>query len=451
MLPPDLPLASPLSIDGRVLGFALAATLCSALIVGLAPALSLGGTRGPAAALQGFASSAGGIPRRAIRLRAVLVIFEVGLAAVLLVASGLLLTSLQRLATVNPGFSSAGLLTAKLSLAGPRYARDASRADFYRRLRARLLALPGVTAPALGTNLPLNTGATFSVRVTAHGRSADGYFTEVGPGYFKALGVPVLAGRDFTSGDGGEPPRSAMISRSLAAALFPHRNRLGRQLELPHSGNTTWSVNVVGVAADTRLELAGQAARNVYLPLAALPAASVEVILRTPGDPDALAAPLRRALAALDPDLALSQVHTMRELVRRDTAPQRFRGLLVALFAALALLLSVTGLGAALAHSAALRTREIGARLARGARPAQAAGLVLAQSARLTGLGLAVGLAGALAAARLLRQFLFGVGAYDAPVWLGTAALLAAVALFAAWWPARRAARVDPVTALRCE
>jgi predicted permease len=450
-LPAGLPLAGPPALDGRVLGFALAATGLSALLVGVPPALAFGGKGASSLALAAGVPGAGGLPRRAARLRAALVIFEVALATVLLGASGLLRSSLQRLTAVNPGFSTGGLLTAKLSLTGPRYASDAGRADFYRGLRARLAAIPGVEAAALGTNLPLNTGATFTVRVQARGRSAGSYYSEVGPGFFQALGAPLLAGHDFAGEDYGAPSQTAIVSRSLAAALFPHRDPIGRRLELPHSGNTTWSATIVGVAADTRLHLAGQAARNIYLPLAALPVDSVAVILRTHGDPNALAAPLRRTLAGMDPGLALAQIRTMRELVDAASAGQRFRGLLLAVFAGLALLLSVTGLGAALAHSAAIRTREIGVRMALGARPAQAAGMMLAQSVRLTGLGLALGLAGALAAARLLRQFLFGVGPYDPLIWLGSAASLAAAALLASWWPARRAARVDPLAALRCE
>lgn len=452
MLPSDLPLAAPLTLDGHVWGFALAATLLSALLVSLAPALALGGGRAPGATLQGFVPGAGGIPRRAARLRAGLVVAEVALATLLLGAAGLLLSSLYRLHAVNPGFSTAGVLTAKLGLEGPRYASTASRVAFYRELRTRLAAIPGVAAAALGTNLPLNTGPTFALRLQAGNRSADGVsFSDISPGYFQSLGVPLLAGRDFNSTDGGDVPRTAILSQALAAALFPQENPLGRQVPLPSRPGVVWNMTVVGVAGDTRLSLAGLPAPNLYLPLAAGPSAHVAAVLRTAGNPDALAAPLRRALAAMDPDLALSQIRTMRELVRRDTAPQRFRGLLVAFFAALALLLSVTGLGTVLAHSTALRTREIGVRMALGARPAQAAGLVLAQSARLTGLGLALGLAGALAVARLLRQFLFGVGPDDAAVWLAMAAALAAAALAASWWPARRAARVDPVTALRCE
>ncbi len=153
----------------------------------------------------------------------------------------------------------------------------------------------------------------------------------------------------------------------------------------------------------------------------------------------------------MDSNLAFSQIHTMREVVRRDTTPQRFRGPLVALFAALALLLSVTGLGTALAHSAAIRTHELGIRIALGARPSQAAGMVLVQGLRLTALGLALGLVGALTVARLLSQFLFGVGPFDVTVWLAIAATLAVACVLACWWPARRASRVDPVAALHCE
>jgi predicted permease len=439
MLPVGLPLTGPLTLDVRVLGFALAAVMITALTIGL---FSL---RAGSRAAPRF-----GRERHNQGLRNALSVGEISLALVLLAGAGLLLSSLARLAAVNPGFRPDGVLTAKLTLSGARYQTPAARALFYQRLLERLQALPGVTAAALGNNLPLNPGPTFAGQL-ASGDNADAYFTEVSPGYFATLGVPLLAGRDFSALDREGSPQVVMVSRSLAQTLWPHKVAAGQALTMPAGGGKTITYHVVGVVGDLRLQLAGDPAQAIYFPLAQAPTNALALVLRTAGDPAALAGPLRRAVAALDRDLPIAEVATLPALTRQALAQPAFRSLLLGLFALLALGLSVAGVAAVMAFNAAARTHEIGVRIALGAHPRRIAAMMFRHTLALTLTGLALGVAGALATARLLGHYLYATNPYDWRTLTAAATLLTAGCLAAGWWPASRTAHLDPCRALRRE
>jgi putative ABC transport system permease protein len=439
LLPAGLPLSRPPALDAELLGFALAVVAAVALGIGL---LSLYGARNEVPR-----------PRRNRRrggLRSGLVVAEVALALVLLAGAGLMLSSLGRLAAVNPGFRAEGVLTAKLTLSGPRYSTPAARARFYQSLQARLAVLPGVRAAALGNNLPLNPGPTFTAQ-PATGADTDAYFTEVSPEYFATLGIPLLAGRDFTDSDRDRGPQVAIVSRSLARTLWPHGAAVGSTLDMPGGGGKILAYQVVGLVGDLRLDLDGEPTQAIYFPLSQAPTNALALIVRTAGDPGALAAPLRQAVAALDPDLPVAEVATMAKLTRRALAEPIFRSLLLGIFALLALTLSVAGLAAVVAYNTAARTHEMGVRMALGAAPRTIAGMILRGTLGITLAGLALGAVGTLFAVRLLRHFLYATSPYDAVPLAAATALLAAGCLAAGWWPARRAARLDPSAVLRHE
>jgi len=444
LLPARLPLAAPLALDGRVLGFTLATAVLGGVLVGLFPALQAARVR------RLGALPAGATGKEGRRLRNGLAVVELALATILLAGAGLLLQSLWRLAQVDLGFQPQGVLTAKLSLSGERYHADTERADFFRRLQVRLATLPGVASAALGDNLPLNTGATIIVRVKAEG-TKGAYFTYVTPGYFRTLGIAPIAGRDFGDSDHLGGAKVAIVNQALAAALWPHASPVGKTLVLPWRPGVTQSLAIVGEVGNIHLTPGAEAAATLYMPVAQFPGSSVAIVVRARGHAAELATGLRRTVAGIDPDVPLAQVATMPELMRADLADPRFRTILLGLFAGLALGLSVVGLGGVVAYAAAQRTHEIGVRMALGARAEAVGGMVLAEGLRLAGMGVALGLGGALALAQVLARWLYGVRGYDPATLAGTAALLGLTCAGACWWPARRAARVDPAVALRCE
>lgn len=433
LVPAQLPLAARIQLDLRVLFVAVGAALAATLLAGLAPALDAW-RRAP-------------VRNQRQRWRAALSIAEVALAVTLLAAAGLMLQSLWRLSRVNLGFRPQAVLTAKLALAGPGFHTSALRSSFLQRLQERLAALPGVTGAAIGNNLPLNTGSTFVADVEADGRKAEGvYFTSVSPGYFRTLGIPLLAGRDFTGNPAGDA-HAVIVSQGLAAALWPGQNAIGRHVPVQFGLQPS---TVVGEVADTRLNITDPA-RTMYSPLAPGTPVGVAVVMRVQGDPTAWVPALRNAVTGLDPDQPVADVAAMPNLVHAALAESRFRSTLLGLFAALAAGLSLAGLAAVISFTSILRRHEFGVRMALGARPAAVAGLVLRQGFGIAALGIAIGLGAALAAGHALDHFLYGVSAHDPATLAVSAALLGLTAMAACWWPARRAAHIDPLQTLRRE
>jgi putative ABC transport system permease protein len=456
-----IPRAEATGVDGRVLAFSLLLTFGAGLLVGLVPAFSqlLGNDRHRALKEGGraLAGSRGGR-----RLRRLLVLAEVALALTLLVAAGLLLRSFARLQAVDPGFAAGGVLGVTLSLPEATYGENAlpRRVAFQRQALARVRALPGVTAAATVYPLPFS-GRDYFDSFYVEGRprpsSADLLpvaVSAVSPGYFQTLRIPLLHGREFGEHDDAASPPVAVVSRALAVRSWPGEDPIGRRisfdLKAPESSRRWWTV--VGVVEDVRSRSLGlEPEGSVYRSQLQWPQWDFWLVARTPGNPGSLAAPVRRSLQMIDPDLPLDRIQTLRELVDRSLAERRVRTLLLSLFGGLALILAAVGIYGLISDSVTQRTHEIGIRVALGAGRAQVLGLVLRQGMGLVGAGLAAGLAGSWLAARLLADQLFQVSAADPLTFAAMVLVLAAVALVANWVPAQRATEVDPLEALRAE
>jgi putative ABC transport system permease protein len=458
LAPADLPRAADIGVDLRVLGATLLVSLLTGLLFGSAPALRAARTRLSDALNEGGRGSAG--PGRA-RMRNGLIVAEVATALVLLAGAGLLVRSLGRLLDVDPGFSPERVLTAELQLPETRYAKPEQVVAFYERLLPRLAALPGLVSAGAGT--PLHFGGsvwttTFVRRdlpEPAPGERPSAHYKAVTPGYFEALRIPLVAGRGLSDADRRGAPRVVVVSRALARRLYPDEDPLGKPVAVgvgfgEEGDNTTWQI--VGVVGDTALmRLEDEPPPTFYVSLWQHPWSDPSLVLRASGEPRALAEAMRREVQALDPELPVSRVRTLPELLSASVAQRRFQALLLSAFAAVGLALAAVGLYGVMAFSIGLRTREIGIRMALGAERRGVLRLVMGQGLTLVLAGIGIGLLGASALSRTLASLLFRVSGTD-PVTLGavSAVLLLAAAL-ACYVPARRATRVDPLVALRCE
>ncbi len=453
-LQPDmLPGAAGAGLHLPVLAFSFALAAGSGVLAGLAPALSA--RRGIGVALREEDT------RTASRARArgALVVAQVALACILVTGAGLLLKSLRRLLDVDPGFRASGLLTAELSLPRSTYP-EPSREDFYKwpevlrfydDVLPRLAALPGSSGATLAMNHPMKAGWTSQIEIDgrpqAPGERDEVRIRGVGPGYFRIVGSPVLSGRALDERDRQGAPHVVVINQALAKKYFPGVDPVGRSLSF-------WGLSrrIVGVVGNVRFRgLAREAEPAVYPSILQVPISGLCVVARAAGDPAALAPGLREAIRAADPDVALYRVSTAEQLLARSVGAPRFQTTLLSIFGTTALLLAALGLYGLLAYSVARRTREIGIRAALGAGRADLTWMVLREGLGRSLAGLAVGIAGSLGATRLLAGLLYGVRPSDAAVLVGVAATLAAVSIAASYLPARRAARIDPMQALRSE
>ena len=452
LLPADWPRLSDPQLDGSVLAFALGATLLTALIAGLAPAVHLT-LADLGAALREGGRTPGSTPARP-RLRQALVVGQVAASLVLMAGAGLLAQTLWRLQRVDPGFNPHGLLAAAIYLPDTRYPDDPRQVAFFADLLERARRLPGVLSAGAVTTLPLSPAGIdhdmpFSVegQVTPAAEEAD--FRIASPGYFRTLGTPLLSGREFEERDDASAPGVAIVNRTFAERFLAGEPSLGRRVRLGQRGRP---YEVVGVVGEVRHRALDRAPRpELYVSYRQMQYGSMTVLLRTAGDPSVLAAPLKREVLALDPGQPLTSLSTMDALLSDSLSARRFQALLLGSFAATALALSALGLYGLLAHSVRQRTPEIGVRMALGARPADVVRLIVRGGLGLAALGVALGLAGALAATRVLDGLLFQVPTRDPLTLAAAGALLLAIALLACALPARRASRIDPARALRCE
>jgi putative ABC transport system permease protein len=457
LAPPDLlALSPPGPANPRVLLFTLAATLLATLLFGLMPALRLGGSRT-------LRSTRGASPATR-RLRAGLVAAEVALASLLIVTAVVLAQSFAKLQAVDPGFRSEGLLTARLSLPRSRYPRAEHSARFVDALRPRLLALPGVEDAAAVNVVPLN-----NYRASAHVWPAElaapppedrtnAQYRMISPSYIRTFGVPLIAGRSFDDHDTGRSEHVVLISRTLAQRYWTIPGAVGSDLIVDDS-DTPRRARIVGVVGDVKhYGLEAEVTPDVYSPIPQAPDATVQYLnnnmywgLRTTGDPAALKDAFRRALREVDPDVAPSALRTMEEALEIALAPKRMNLWLVRAFAILALLLAGAGVYAVTSFSVALRRREIAVRTALGARPLQNLRTIVGDAARPLVAGLALGAAGALAAAPALRSVLFEVEPIAAGPFSLVSGTLLAAGLAAALVAALPIRRIDPVEALKAE
>ena len=453
-VPPEfaLPMGAALSaLDPRSVAFAAGAALVSALLFGLLPAIRAG-RLDVARALKAGDGSGG--PARTL-LRDGLVVAQIVLTVVLLVGAGLMGRTLAREASVSPGFEAAGRLEASMDLARQGYDRPRRDAFFDDVLR-RASALPGVRSAALARTVPIQS-AGMRTTIESDGYTAvPGEFPAadlnlVSPGYFRTLGIRLLAGRDFDDGDRRDGAAVAIVNEAMAKKFWPGRNPIGRRIM--NLGPKGVGGEVVGVVADVRYRsLRRPADPTVYVPRAQFSMPRMTLIVEAAnGDAAALQRPLQAIVAGLDPALPLFHVRTLSEKLGLALGQTRVIAALVGVFAALALLLAAAGLYGVVSYATQRRTREFGIRLALGASAGSVRRLVLSKTGRLAVAGLAVGLGAAAAASRLASHLLFGVSPWDPVSYAAAAVLLAAAALAASVLPARRAGRVDPMTSLRSE
>jgi putative ABC transport system permease protein len=437
-----------ITIDRRVLGFTLLSSLVTGLLFGLLPALQLASPNLNASLKEGGRGS--GSHGRS--LRSALLVSEVALAIVLLIGAGLLIRSFGKLLNVDPGYRAENLLTARVALP-PRYRDDEQRVQFYERVRQRLAALPGVASVGVTSHLPL-TGYNMGAGLRVEGRTPQPGVAEVSapvarvnPDYFRTMGIPLRAGRLFDDGDTEGAPGVAVLSQTLARRLFPDEDPLGKRFSMGDR-----SATVIGVVNDIRYTgLDGEVEPAVYLSYRQLPRAGMALLLRSAVEPASLAPGLRSAVHEVDPALPVYDVMTMEERLSNSVAARRFNLLLLGGFAALALLLACVGVYGVISYVVTGRTHEIGIRMALGAQSADIVRLFIKQGMALVTLGVGIGLVGAYALTRVMSSLLFGVLANDARTFAGVTLLLSLVALLACYLPARRAARIDPLGALRHE
>ena len=441
------------SLNPAVLAFTTALALVTGLVFGLVPAIAI--TRGNTNALLKEDTARGSSGRGTGLTRATLVVAETALALVLLVGAGLLVKSFARLQDVNPGFSADNVLTAQLALPATRYPNPTARAAFWTRLIDQVRTLPGVTAVGLTSNVPFNGmvgSGSYSIvgynppqgEAQPHGRQEV-----VGGDYFRAMQIPLVAGRLFTDADTATSPNVVIIDQYLVKRYFADKSPLGQQTRFGGPNSPTYTiVGVVGTI--NSIDLGEPVAKErLYYPVLQQASAGMGLIVKTRVDPRALVSQVRSAVAGIDPEQAMADVRTMDEWMARSLEGRRAPMLLVALFGGVALVLSAIGIYGVLAFGVAQRSREFGIRQALGAEPRAILSLVLGQGMRTTAIGVVLGLAGALMLTRYLQSLLFGVGAYDLPVYAGVTLLLLLVALTACYLPARRATRVAPTVALR--
>ena len=451
--PANIPRLRDVGMDAQVLGFTLILALGTSIIFGLAPALQISRVELQATLRQG---ARGAIPRGRTRIRSVLVVVQIALAMVLLVGAGLMFGSFLRLQSVPVGFDASNVLTVPLQLPEERYA-DETRQAFFESVRARIASIPGVQYVGATSTDPLRQWG-FSNDVTPEDRAAEapaGGFMQAGwrsvtPGFFRAMGIPLLQGRLLTDADGAGGTQPVVITRSMASRLWPDDDPIGKRL---FWGGTDGAPHtVVGVVGDIRdVQLDADPAPLLFLPYGEVPVPGMTLVIRTAGDPASVAGAVRREINAEDRELPLPEVSSLAESRSAAVAEPRFRMLLLAGFAAAALLLATIGIYGVMAFTVAQRTREIGVRIALGAHTRRVFALVLRQGMVLAGIGVIVGLAGSLAVTRFLQSLLFGISATDPVTLVAVALLLGAVTLIGAYLPARRAARIDPIVALREE
>ncbi len=457
LAPGALPRLDEIEVNGGALAFALALSLATGLLFGVVPAMRILRYDLRAGLTEGGRTLAG--PRSAGRTRSALVLAEVALASVLLVGAALLLTSFVRLQRTDPGFTSHGVLTARVTLPRSRYDDPERQVAFADALLDRVRPLPGVAVAAVGSDAPIGDGPpywSFSVAGVDQPPPEvvqDAVIYRATPDYFRAFKLPLVRGRWFEAADRGDAAPVALVSEALARRYWPSGDPVGARITFgdPADSTSVW-MTIVGVVGDVRQDGAmSPAYPQIYVPFAQLSSRSMLVVLRTAGDPLALAPAVKQALAAVDPSLALGRVATMDDRVADTLARPRVNALLLAGFAASALMLAALGIYGVIAYSMIQRTRELGIRMALGARAEDVLRLVLRQGMAPVLAGLALGLGGAAVASRVLRGLLYGVASTDPATYLAVAVFLSAVALVASYLPARKASLADPVDALREE
>jgi putative ABC transport system permease protein len=453
--PENIPHLQEVGVDTRVLGFTLFISLLSGLLFGVAPALSASRVDLNESLKEVGRSPAAGPSHR--RLHGALVVTEVALSFVLLIGAGLLIRSFLLLSRVETGFSSEKVLTMQLALSRVKHPEPQQRAAFFRQLIERVEALPGVQAAGTVSALPLSgqeQDTSFTIEgkppTALGGGEGNANNRVVSPGFFRALGIPLVKGRLFSAGDRLGAPNVALVSESFARHFFRDEDPIGKRLVIDMG--EPWAGEIVGVVGNVRYSsLAQEPYREIYTSIEQTPDSITSLVVRTTADPTNLTAAAKGAVQSLDKDVPVYNIKTMGQRISEAASQPRFRALLLGIFAGVALLLAAVGIYGVLAYSVSRRTHEIGIRMALGAQRGDVIRMVVGRALGLVLLGVAVGYGAAFALTRVISSFLFGVSATDLPTFVGISALLVSVAVLASYIPARRATKVDPIVALRYE
>ncbi len=449
--PAGAPRFDEVGIDGRVILFTLGTAILTGLIFGLLPALNVSRPDLNNSLKEGKGSVDGA---RGGRLRGALVIAEMALALMLLIGGGLLMKSFLLLQSVDPGFNPDRVLTLNLFLNRTQYPESPQLRNFYAQVLDRLKTTPGAQSVAAISTLPLsgnNTDTSFLIEgqpPPPPNQAPVAWFSSVSPDYFRTMELRMVKGRVFTDRDDENAPLVVVISETMARRYWPNQEPLGKRIG---RGPDRWR-EIVGVVKDVKhFGLDSDTPPSMYFPLRQVPARGMTLLVRTAGPPSSITPALRTGIWSIDRNLAIAQVSTMNELVASSITQQRFILVLLGCFAVLALVLAAVGIYGVMSYAVTQRTHEIGIRMALGARSTNVLGLVLKGGMMLAVIGAAIGVAGAFALTRLMSTLLFGVTPTDTATFIGLPVGLLAVALLACYLPARRATKVDPLTALRYE
>jgi putative ABC transport system permease protein len=457
IIPGGMALNAGVRIDARVFGFTLLLSLLTGIIFGLAPALQAAKVDLNEALKQGGGRAGTGVGHR--RLRSAMVVIEVALALVLLVGAGLLIQAFLRLRALDIGVNTDNVLTLRTALPGNKYGELPKRDAFYRQVLERVRALPGVVSAGYTTAAPLTwKGGTnsFTVEGRAQGPGQDAQNRQITTGYMETMGVKLRQGRFFDDHDDVQSQPVAIINETMARQFWPGENALGKRFKIDRDGAQINWITIVGIVGDIKeMGLEAPAKAEMFFPYQQRPQMlwnmPRDLMARVTGDPMSVAAAARQAVWSVDRSQPVSNIRTMDGILAEEVAQRRIGMTLLAAFAALALALASLGIYGVLSYSVSQRTQEIGVRMALGAGRKDVLRIVIADGMRLAMAGVAIGLGASFALTRLMAGLLFGVSATDPTTFAGITLLLITVALVACFIPARRAMKVDPMIALRCE
>jgi putative ABC transport system permease protein len=459
LVPKSLLEGNAIRVDNQVLGFAVLLSFIAGVAFGLVPAIFAANPDVQNSLREGGGRSGESRSRR--RARGFLAVAEIALSMVLLVTAGLLLRSFAKLISVSPGFAPQNIVKADISLPQFKYSTPQQWAAFSEELLARIQSDPGLQDAAVAVPRPIvdqNVNLTFEIvgnplssASASSSRRAD--WASVSPDYFRVMGIPLLAGRLFDPHDVASEPRVSIISKTMARLYFPVENPIGKQITFAFlRSNGEIAHEIVGIVDDVRDVALGQnPGPMMYVPFAQAPLWGANLVVRSSLSTASVGGAIRQEVQNIDKDVPVTDIEKMPDLINASIAQSRFRTFLLGLFAAMALVLAATGIFGVISYSVSRRTNEIGIRIALGASRRTILGLILRETLGLTLAGLAVGLPCALVASHLARHLLFNVSANDPATLAAVALCLAGVAALAGYIPARRAMRVDPLVALRCE
>jgi putative ABC transport system permease protein len=449
--PEVLPKISIIELDMRVLWFTLGVSVVTGIVFGLLPALQAS-KPDLQDSLKESGRTSGGAGRR--RLRASLVVVEMGLAVVILIVAGLMIRSFLHLLSVDPGFNPKNVLTAVVWLSESKYAEESQMADLYQKIIERIDALPGVESASAVLGVPLGgvSGQTdFKIEgrpETPPGEEYTAGFQVVSPRYFKTMGIPILQGRDISEHDRDDAPLVVVINETMARRYWPDESPVGQRVDFGYEEYG----EIVGVVGDIRFNGLDREPRpEVYISYLQQSLRFMTLAIKTHGNPLDSVNAVRSQILSIDPDLPVFKTESMEQIVSESVARPRFNMYLLAFFAVVAVTLAAVGIYGLMSYSVSQRTHEIGIRMAMGARAGDVIRMIVGQGMVSAFAGLGFGLVAAVLSTRVLSSFLFGVTATDPTTYGVVTLLLAAVALLAIYMPARRATRVDPLHALRYE